>query len=762
MRKLSYLLACSAIVMAQTPPYKDAKLPIGQRVSDLLSRMSLEEKIEQIVGGAKAGLLDAEGKPFTSKEDVFGGQQAPDSTTGPRQWAELRNAVQRYQIQKTRLGIPWMFWGEGLHGYMAYHATSFPQVPALASSWDPALVRQVFTAVGDEMAAVGVKQALSPVLDLARDPRWGRTEESYGEDPYLVSRMGVAAIQGLQGPDWMIGKAHVLATAKHFTAHGQPETGVNTGPANFSERILRENFQVPFQAAVQEAKVGSIMASYNEIDGIPSHINSWLLTRVLREEWGFQGYVVSDGGGIQMLVEKHGVAANFADAARMSLAAGIDFDLSDGAPFRTLRDQVNQGKVSMAQLDRAVSGALAAKFRAGLFEAPFVDPDYAEKTTNSAEHRTLALKAAQKGIVLLKNEGQLLPLDPKKHKTIAVIGPNAADVHIGGYSREPAHGVSLLRGIQDRAGSQSKVLYAEGCKITTGLQGWRGWQEDGTQIADPKTQEKSIQEAVKTAKKADIAILVMGETESTNREAWSDQHLGDRYSLELLGAQDELIRRVAETGVPTVVFLLNGRALAINGAVKHAKAILEGWYLGQEGGTAAASILFGDVNPGGKLPVSFPKSVGQLPIYYNHKPTTDRGYIGMNHEPLFPFGFGLSYTSFTFENLKIEPARIGPGGSATVTVEVTNTGNREGDEVPQLYLHQRIASVTRPVKELKGFQRVTLKPGEKRTVAFQVGSEALSMLNTDMRRVVEPGIFDVMVGPSSTATQTAPLEVIQP
>lgn len=759
MRRLVYVLVCSTLVFAQTPAYRNPALPVDQRVADLLSRMSLDEKIEQIIGGAQSGMLDEQGQAFTFKEDVLGGQVSPDSTTSPKEWASLRNAVQRYQQQKTRLGIPWLFIGEGLHGYMAYHATSFPQVPALASTWDPALVREVFTAVGDEMSAVGVKLALSPVLDLARDPRWGRTEETYGEDPHLVARMGVAAIQGLQGPDWMIGKHHVLATAKHFTAHGQPETGANTGPANFSERILRENFLVPFEAAVKEGQVGSVMASYNEIDGIPSHVNPWLLKRVLREEWGFRGQVVSDGGGIQMLVDKHGVAANYADAGRMSLAAGIDYDLSDGAPFRALADQLKAGKVPLAQLDRAVSNVLATKFRAGLFENPFVDPEYAAKATNSPEHRALALKAAQKGIVLLKNEGGILPLNSKQQKTIAVIGPNAADVHIGGYARQPAHGVSLLEGIQARVGKEGKVLYAEGCKITAGVQGWRGWQEDGTVVLDAKSQEQRIQEAVKTARKADVAILAVGETESTNREAWSEEHRGDRADLNLLGAQDELIRRVAETGVPTVVFLLNGRALSINGAVKHAKAIVEGWYLGQEGGTAAASMLFGDVNPGGKLPVSFPKTVGQLPIYYNHKPTTDRSYVGMDHAPIFPFGFGLSYTTFRFENLKVEPARIGPGGSATVTVDITNTGSREGDEVPQLYLHQRVASVTRPVKELRGFQRLTLKPGEKRSVSFQVGPEALAILDADLKRTVEPGLFDLMVGPSSETTQMVTLEV---
>ncbi len=331
---------------------------------------------------------------------------------------------------KTRLGIPVIFQGEALHGFMEYGSTSFPQVLGLASTWDPELVQQAFNAAADEMASSGVNTAFTPVLDLARDPRWGRTEETYGEDPYLVARMGVAAINGLQGTSWTIDRHHVMATMKHFAAHGQPESGTNTAPANFSERDLRETFLVPFRAAVQEAHVGSVMASYNEIDGIPNHVNRWLLDRVLRQEWGFRGYVTSDGGGLQMLVETHHVAADFAEAARKALAAGVDYDLSDGSVYATLLDQVARAR-SPRRMDEAVGRVLAAKFRLGLFENPYVDPDYAQKITNSSEHKQLALKAAQKAIVLLKNDNNLLPLDLKKVKTIAVIGPNAADVHLG-------------------------------------------------------------------------------------------------------------------------------------------------------------------------------------------------------------------------------------------------------------------------------------------------------------------------------------------
>jgi beta-glucosidase len=419
------------------------------------------------------------------------------------------------------------------------------------------------------------------------------------------------------------------------------------------------------------------------------------------------------------------VAANNAVAGRLALAAGVDFDLSDGSPFRSLIDQVRKGIVPESEVDQAVARVLTTKFRLGLFDNPYVDPDYAEKMTNGAGHRALALKAAQKVVVLLKNEPlkdgkPLLPLDLTKLKTIAVIGPNAADVHLGGYSREPSDNVKLV---------------------------------------DPATQGDSIKAAVEAARKSDVAILVVGENESTNREAWSEQHLGDRDSLDLLGAQNDLVKAVVETGKPTVVLLINGRPLSINYIAEHVPAILEGWYLGQEGGTAAANVLFGDVNPGGKLPITFPHSVGDLPDFYNHKPSANRTYAFSTRTPLFPFGYGLSYTSFKFESLHVEPDHIKVGGTAKVTVDVTNTGAREGDEVPQLYIHQKIATVTRPVMQLKGFQRVTLKPGEKKTVEFTVTPDMLSMLDENMNRIVQPGAFELMVGPSSDQTDKVTLAV---
>jgi beta-glucosidase len=744
------------------PNYRNPKLPIEQRVADLLPRMTLDEKVDQIAGGFRqAGILDTTGR-FNSENvrDAFRQLRDMNGHMSARDRAVLRNALQRYHVEKTRLGIPGLMIGEGLHGFMENGSTSFPQAIGLASTWDTELVRQVFTAVADEMSAVGVNQAFAPVVHMGREPRWGRTEESFGEDPYLISRMGVAAVRGFQGDNFMIDRHHVLSTLKHFVAYGAPEGGRNDAPGNYAERVLREAFFVAYKAAVEEAQVGCIMASYNEINGgIPCHINEWLLNRVLRQEWGFQGYVTSDGGALEMLVYFHHVAADNAAAAHMALAAGVDYDLSNGAVYLTLADEVRQGKVAEEQLDRAVGRILATKFRLGLFENPYVDPDYAEQVTSRQAHRDLALKTAQKAVVLLKNEGDLLPLDLKKIKTIAVIGPNAAGVHLGGYSRQPAHSVSILEGIKNRVGPGVKVLFEEGCDISNAQQGWQAFYQNDVTLPDPKTQPPKLHAAVEAARKADVAILVVGGNESTCREAWSDQHLGDRDSLDLLGFQNDLIRSVFETGVPTVVFLINGRPLSINYAAEHVPAILEGWYLGQEGGTAAAYVLFGDVNPGGKLPITFPRSVGDLPCYYNHKPSLERPYLFEKRGPLFPFGWGLSYTTFKFSNLQVSPATIAAEGETSVSLDVTNVGAREGDEVAQMYIRDEVSSVTRPVMELKGFQRVHLQPGETKTVKFRLSPAELGFYNARMDWVVEPGVFDVMVGSSSIATTSVKLQV---
>jgi len=708
-------------------PYMNPNLPAQERAIDLVHRMTLPEKASQLVNQAR---------PIP------------------------------------RLKVPaYNFWSEALHGVISNGTTEFPEPIGLAATFDAPGVHAMGTDIGVEArvrhrvadrqggnAADGL-DFWAPNLNIFRDPRWGRGQETYGEDPYLTGRMGVAFVTGLQGDSLLIDRHHVLATAKHFAVHGQPEGGTNTAPGNYSERIIRENFLVPFQAAVQEGRVGSVMASYNEIDGVPSHINHWLLDRVLRQEWGFKGYITSDGDGLQMLYLTHHVAYNSTDAAKLGLEAGIDYDLSDGSVFRTLADQVKQGVVPVSEVDRATARILAAKFRLGLFDQPYVDPDYAEKITNGEEHQKLAAEAARKTLVLLKNDKNLLPLDLSKLKTIAVIGPNAADVHVGGYARDPVHGVSILDGIRNYVGKKANVVYAEGCKITTAPEGFRGWWANDVELVDPKTQTASIQAAVDAAKKADVAILVVGENESTNREAWGENHRGDRDSLDLLGAQNDLVKAVVETGKPVVVLLLNGRPLSINYIAEKVPAILEGFYLGEEGGTAAADVIFGDANPGGRLPITFPRTVGALPDFYNHKPTDNRSYAFSTRKPLFAFGYGLTYTTFKYDNLKVTPEKILPGATAKVSLDVTNIGQREGDEVPQLYVHPKVSSVTQPVQRLMGFERITLKPGEKKTVEFAVTPDDLAILDVDMHKVVEPGIYEMMVGPSSDTTTTVKLTV---
>jgi beta-glucosidase len=626
---------------------------------------------------------------------------------------------------------------------------------ALASTWDPELLERIMSAAAAEARARGCQQVLSPVLDLARDPRWGRTEETYGEDPYLVSRLGVAAIRGYQGPALPLAPGKVFATAKHFAAHGPNEGGVNTAPASFGERLLREELLAPFQAAITEAHPYAVMPSYNEIDGVPAHQNRWLLHDVLRGEWGFPGLVVSDYFAIKQLQDRHGTAADLAEAARRSLLAGVDIELPDPDAFPTLVEQVKDGRVSLAAIDTAVARVLRAKFLAGLFEEPFVDPAQAEAATNTPEHQALALDAARRAIVLLKNESGLLPLDRQHVKTLAVIGPNAKGVHLGGYSREPGRGVDVLEGVTRAAGKGVRVVYSEGVAITEGVD----WWADKVVMGDPAKNRARIQQAVAVARGADVVLLVIGTNESTSREAWEDTHLGDVTDLDLQSQQQELVDAVRATGKPVVVLLLNGRPLSITRVAETVPAILEGWYLGQEGGTAVGEVLFGDVNPGGKLPISFPRHVGQLPIYYSRKPTSFRPYLDRTRDPLFAFGHGLSYTTFEYGGLTVSPASIGPAGDATVTVTVRNSGKRAGDEVVQLYVRDVVASVTRPRRALKGFRRVTLGPGESREVSFRLTPAELSLLDADGRRVVEPGTFEVMVGGRPDQLATAKLEV---
>jgi beta-glucosidase len=779
MKSLTRIALVSALsgavtVLAQDAPlYRDRTRPVDERVRDLLARMTLEEKVAQTLGiwKGKEKITDAAGQfdPAGARALIANGlgqlarptelrDQPTKILLGPRENAVFVNAVQKWLIENTRLGIPVMTHEEALHGLVAPKGTNFPIPIALASTWDPALVERVMSIAALEARARGTHNVLSPVLDLARDPRWGRTEETYGEDPYLVARLGVAAIRGYQGTSRWLARDKVLATAKHFAGHGPHEGGINTAPTAFAERLLRDEYLFPFEAAIAETPVMAVMPSYNEMDGVPSHKNRWLLDRVLRQEWGFNGIVVSDYYAVDQMVSRHGVAPDLADAARQALEAGVDVELPDMAAYPKLADLVKDGRLSEAVLDRAVARILRAKFLAGLFDDPYVDPDRAEKVSNTPEHQAVALEAARRAIVLLKNEGGLLPLDRARLKTIAVIGPNAKGVHLGGYSSLPGRGVGILDGITQKAGSGVRVVYAEGTRITELP---ANWNEDKVVFGDPVKNRQRIAEAVAVARQADVAVVVIGTNESTSREAWADNHLGDVADLELSSQQNDLVDAVRGTGKPVVVVLINGRPLALSRLAERVPAILEGFYLGQEGGTAVADVLFGDANPGGKLPISFPRTTGQIPVHYDRKPTSFRSYLDLSREPLFPFGHGLSYTTFKLDNLKVTPERIGPAGEAMVTVDVTNTGSRAGDEVVQLYVRDRVASVTRPVKELRGFERVTLAPGARQTVTFKVGPAALRFTDEHMNRVVEPGWFDLMVGTSSRTASTVPLEVVE-
>ncbi|WP_375286472.1 glycoside hydrolase family 3 N-terminal domain-containing protein [Sphingomonas sp.] len=758
--------------------YKDARAPIDLRVRDLLARMTLDEKVAQLTtlsrrkrevmtdalafDPAKADAAHPHGIGQIARPSDRGGaatanDAAADSTGRWRKPADtiaFVNAAQKWARERTRLGIPILFHEEALHGYMAPEATSFPQAIALAGSFDRDLMQRVSAVIGREVRAHGTVLALSPVVDIARDPRWGRIEETFGEDSYLCGEMGVAAVRGLQGNSKMLQPGKVFATLKHMTGHGQPESGVNVAPAPLAERELRERFFPPFRKVVKETGIAAVMPSYNEIDGVPSHANRWLLSDVLRGEWGFDGAIVSDYAAIGELATFHKIAPDLGGAAHLALLAGVDCDLPDGEAYMGLADQVRAGKVPVSLIDAACARMLIMKFRAGLFEAGPVDPRAAARLTANAEALALARDSAAKAITLLTNDGTL-PLAAGAHKRVAVIGPNAAVARLGGYSSIPKNPVSLLDGVRARLAGKAEVVHAQGVFITQSED--RGANE--VLLADPARNRQLIAEAVDVAKAADLILLAIGDTEQTSREGYAKNHLGDRASLDLLGEQNALFAAMKATGKPVVVVAINGRPPSWPTVAAEANALLECWYMGQEGGHAMAAALFGDVNPGGKLAVSVARHVGQLPVFYDAKPSARRGYLFEGTEPLFPFGFGLSYTKFELGKPRLSAPKIGVAGSVTVEVDVANVGQRAGDEVVQLYIRDQVASVTQPLKALRGFERVTLAPGERRTVKFTLNPDAFTIWNDEMREVVEPGLFDIMTGADSRTLQTATLEI---
>lgn len=735
---------------------------VEQRVQDLLSRMTLDEKIQQLRAidqitnkVSTNGAFD-ESKAANLMANGIG--DIGPMNAEPASEVALRNAIQKYLIEKTRLGIPATFHDEACHGFRSIGATSFPIPIGLACSWDPEMIERAFIVAGNEARARGVTHVLAPVVDITRDARWGRTDETLGEDPYLNGKLGAAMVRGLQGSaDGTIKQGHVAATLKHLAGHGAPQAGINRAPADVSLREMYDAHLVPFRIAIAEGHPAAIMPSYNEVNGLPSHANPWLLQDVLRKEFKYTGLIVSDYTGVEYLFQVHGLAANMTEAAFKAFSVGVEVNLPAGQAYRNLKELVDAGRISKESLDHVVGRVLRHKFANGVFDQPYGDAQKSIDLPQLDSSKQLALEAARKSIILLKNANNILPLPKDKYKTIAVVGPNAASARLGSYSGDPLYKISVLEGIQKKLGDAVKVLHAEGCKITRNLpeNSRLAWNGGGTvQYPTDEENRTGIAQAVEVAKQADLIVLVIGENEQISREAWAGNHIGDRVSIELIGGQNDLADAMFALGKPVVVYLMNGRPLAIPKIVEKADAILEGWYMGQETGTAAADILFGDVNPSGKLTITIPRFTGQVPVYYNHKPGARiYNYVDATNQPLYQFGFGLSYTTFSYSDPALSALSMAKDRSVTLSATVTNSGNVAGDEVVQFYIRQKVGSVTRPVKELRGFKRISLPPGQSKTVEFTINRETLAYHDINMNYTTEPGEFDLMVGPSSVTAQ---------
>ena len=711
--------------------YRQPAAPVEQRIDDLMQRMTLAEKVRQLdmYSGAKDLMSRRLDPTHAAADAVF----LPDNAR--QLWADLgvgsvhdlyptpeqANAIQKWVIAHNRLGIPALFIEEGLHGYNT--GTVFPAPIGLAATWDPEIAQRTGAAIAAEARSSGVDMILAPVLDLGRDPRWGRVEEDFGEDPYLTGQMGLAYVRGAQGKS-LASDETVVAEPKHFAGHGSPEGGTNTSPVHMGERELRSIMLPPFAEAIREGHAMAVMAAYHEIDGIPITEDPFLLKTILRQEWGFQGFVLSDLGAIRRLYSAHHVAASPQNAACMAIRSGVDmqfYDFDHTVFQNALIDCVNNHTLPTADLDRAVRSVLRVKFELGLFDHPFVDPALKATAYRSPQHLALSLESARESMTLLRNDGHLLPL-AKSTKRIAVIGPNAAVARYGDYEDEKnGKRISILQGIRDLLPGSS-VSFDPGDNLPA---------------------------AVETAARADVVILALGERPGISGEGF------DRSCLDLPGNQEQLLEAVVGTGKPVALVLENGRPLTIDWAEKHVPAILEAWYPGEFGGRAVAETLFGDNNPGGKLTISFPRSVGQLPDFYNADPSRIWKYIDSSGEPLFPFGFGLSYTTFRYNRLAVHTPARGSHDEVRVTVDVTNTGDQSGDEVAQLYVRENVSSVESPERMLKGFSRIHLQPGETRTVTFLVPQKELALWNAENKWVVEGGRYTVWAGGSSRASLSA-------
>ncbi len=735
--------------------YQDPSQSVNDRIADLLGRMTTEEKVAQITAvwadkhkmetdayafdPAKAAEVMPHGIGHVTRPSERSGGGEP-GRSGAEQVAYV-NAIQRWLVEKTRLGIPALMHEESLHGLAAQDATSWGQPISVAATFNRRLTRRLYEVAGRQAASRGAHVVLTPVVDVARDPRWGRVEETLGEDPYLAGEIGLQAVLGFQGDDDRWDEGEVFATLKHMAGHGEPEGGNNTAPANISEQTLREVFLYPFKYIVANGNVRNIMASYNEVNGIPSHANGWMFNEVLRGEWGYQGAVVSDYFAVKELHTRHAVAPDLEAAAIRAISSGIDIELPDREAFPYLVDAVNTGRLSESILDAAVSRILRQKFDRGLFEDPYTDPQKVQ--SNTTEDDALVRMAGTESMILLKNNG-LLPLSGAL--TIGLVGPNANKVLLGGYSDQPAHFITLRAGLEAYvAENGGKLIYSEGTRVTEA----GSWYKDPVTVVTEEDDRKRIAQAVKDLATADVIVLALGGNELTSREAWAEGHLGDRPSLELMGTQNELIDALAELDKPMVGLVFGGRPLNIAKLAEKADAVFQCFYLGQETGHSVTDVLYGLAVPSGKLPISLPRSAGHIPAYYNYKPTARRGYLLDNSNALYPFGYGMSYTTFTFSPPRLSAAQITDTGNTMVSVEVTNRGERAGKEVVQLYVRDDYSTLTRPVRELKGFEKVYLAAGETKTVTFELGFDQLSYLNADMHSVVEPGTFRIMVGNSS-------------
>jgi beta-glucosidase len=735
-RSLCFLAVIIAFALSLTfPPSSHSQKPqdVEARINALLARMTLDEKLGQLQQ------LDGEANGNFRTEHLELVRQGLLGSTLNVRGAQKTNELQRLAVTESRLKIPLIFGFDVIHGYR----TIFPMPLAEAATWDPSAVERAASIAAAEARASGVHWTFAPMVDIARDPRWGRIVEGSGEDPYLGSVMARARVRGFQGADYSAADK-VVACAKHWVAYGAAEAGRDYNTTDVSERTLREVYFPPFKAAV-DAGVGTLMSAFNDLNGVPASANHFTLTEVLRGEWKFDGFVVSDYTSVEELI-KHGVATNGSEAAREALNAGVDMEMVSRLYKTHAGKLINDRQLSEQTINEAVRRILRIKFRLGLFERPYADVALERSAVFNNANVAAAREVAARSLVLLKNDHEVLPLD-KNVQSIALIGPLAdsqADI-LGSWTGDgkSEDAVTLLQGLKTKV-PQAKINYAKGCEINS---------DDTSGFAA----------AVSAAKDSDIVVIAVGESAQMSGEAAS------RSSLDLPGRQLDLVKAVQAAGKPTIIVLMNGRPLTINWLAENTPAILETWFAGTEAGHAIADVLFGDVNPGGKLPVTFPRSVGQIPLYYNHKNTgrppdannkyTSK-YLDLDWRPLFPFGYGLSYTEFKITNLRLSGQRILPGGKLTLSVDVENIGKRAGDEVVQFYLRDVAASVTRPVKELKGFQRVTLRAGEKKRVEFTLGPEQLGFYDRTMKFAVEPGEFEVMVGPNSEDLIKATFEVL--